>query len=339
MPHLLRDTATVTESPCAAVVVSTYNRAHLLPRLVDAIARQTGVGPFELVIVNDGSTDDTDAVLDELARRGSAAVHVVRSPSNRGPAHGRNLGWRAAGAPLIVFTDDDCVPEPEWLAALVDGLGTADVVQGPTLPDPIQAAGRGPFARLMWVERWSDQFETCNVGYRRAVLEQLDGFDESFRRPFGEDVDLGWRAIDLGVSTRWVDAAVVRHDVVHSGRLRDFIDTVKDTRRKVFTALMVRRHPGIRRRLLFARIFYRDSHVVTIVALIGFALLALRPGQASRWWALLLLLPYVMFRAFLRPSIARRRHLPIVIPMEFVVDAAEVGVMLVSSARFRRLVL
>lgn len=330
----------MTAVPVVSVVVSTYNRSHLLARLTESVAAQRGVGPFELVIVDDCSTDDTDAVLTELAEKSSIPVRALRTPRNGGPARGRNLGWRSAAAPLIAFTDDDCTPEPDWLANLVAELGRAEVVQGKTLPNEAQAAGRGPFARVVWIESWSDQFETCNMGYRRDVLERLGGFDESFTRPFGEDVDLGWRAVEAGASTAWSDGAVVRHDVEHNGRLRDFADTVKDTRRKVYAVLMVKRHPRLRDRLLFRRVFYRDSHPPAIAALGGVALLLTRPRSArTTALALLCCLPYVAFRAFVKPSIAQRRNYPVVIPMQLAVDAAEVAVMVVGSVRFRCVVL
>src|SRR5205085_6868290 len=91
----------------------------------------------------------------------------------------RNAGWRAARAPIVAFTDDDCVPQPGWLAALASGMTDADVVQGRTVLD--EAQRRGPFSPHVEVGGPSWIFQTCNIAYRRSILEAIGGFDERFR--------------------------------------------------------------------------------------------------------------------------------------------------------------
>src|SRR5204862_3330935 len=142
--------------------------------------------------------------------------------------------------------DDDCIPDPNWVTAMVGALQHVDVVQGATMPDPVRFAGSGPFARRMCIEKWSGHFETCNVGYRRAVIERLDGFDEQFRRPWCEDVDLGYRAVEAGADTAFVGEALVIHDVEHTTTLADYRNLLRDRLRKVFTPRLTRLHPRYR---------------------------------------------------------------------------------------------
>jgi GT2 family glycosyltransferase len=327
-------------TPRVSVVVSTYNRADSLPQLIAALENQEGVQPFEAVIVDDCSTDRTPEALRELVQRTRFPLRVLQTSVNSGPATGRNLGWRAARAPLIAFTDDDCRPDPAWLVRLIAALERADVVQGQTRVDPVELGGVGPFARVQVIEEWSGLFECCNVGYRREVLERIGGFDESFPRPFGEDVDLGWRAVELGASVAWAPEVLVVHDVETSGnRLRDWALWMKDIRRRVYAALMVKKHPGLRTQL-HRRWFYKPHHPRTLAALVGLGIIATGPSGRLRWLAAAAsIAPWLHYRAVVDPRPARRRNYPVVLPLTFIGDAADVGVMLVGSIRFRTILL
>ena len=138
------------------------------------------------------------------------------SPEPRGPAAARNTGWRAARAPLVAFTDDDCVPTPQWLQAGLEAGRPDTIVQGVTQPDPYQPSGL--LTRTVQVDSLGPQYETCNIFYPRQALESLDGFDEGYGlTPGGEDTDLAWRAIEAGLSTALAPEALVHHAVERLG--------------------------------------------------------------------------------------------------------------------------
>jgi glycosyltransferase involved in cell wall biosynthesis len=324
----------VEDRPIVSVVVPTFNRAELLPRLAGALGEQRGIDAYELVFVDDASTDDTREVLDRLAATSPVTFHVLRTESsNGGPARPRNVGWRAARAPLVAFIDDDCVPRPDWLAELVAAADGADVIQGITDADPEQAPGSGPFARFIVVDKFSWKFETSNIAYRRTLLERLDGFDEQFPAPFGEDIDLGWRALAMGARMTWIQDAVVLHRVEKSGsRLRDWINWIRYAKRCELAALTVRKHPGLRRHM-FGRYFYKPYHFLAVLA--GLALAA---APRSRSAAVLLALPWVYYRTVVLPRPAPRKWLWAVLPMGFVVDAAEVVATVRGAAKYRTLI-
>src|SRR5436305_877860 len=148
----------------------------------------------------------------------TTGARAARHPAFRlGPSGARNAGWRAARAPLIAFTDDDCVPSPGWLAALVAAAGPDTVVQGPVQPIPSERRRLGPFSRSLWVDRLGPWYQAANVLYPRELLERLGGFDsETF--PFaGEDCDLAWRALEDGAEAVWAPDARVHHAVNELG--------------------------------------------------------------------------------------------------------------------------
>jgi GT2 family glycosyltransferase len=204
-----------------SVVVSTYNRPARLALLLDGLRAQTlARDAFEVVIVDNGSEPPTAAVLAAERRRGELPLRTVRNERTLGPAGGRNTGWRAAHGEVIAFTDDDCRPDPEWLAS---GLAVCDehrgaIVQGPTRPNPAERADEGLLSHTISIERLGPLYETCNVFYPRELLEALGGFDERFGvRPGGEDTDLAWRAIGSGAATEFAPRALVLHAVERIG--------------------------------------------------------------------------------------------------------------------------
>lgn len=238
--------------PRVCVVVSAYNRSGLLATLVAALQAQT-MEDFEAVLVDNGSTDDTGARLRALTA-GDPRFRVLTVEDNRGPARARNVGWRSTASPLVAFTDDDCAPDPDWLAALVEAAAGADIVQGRTIP----AGDReGWFDRSQTIEDWSGRFETCNLLVPRAILDRLDGFSERFRIAMGEDTDLGLRAVAIGATTTFASDALVRHHVWPSG-FREFL---RQRRRYAEHVELMTAQPAARHLLRWG-VVVRDVHLL-----------------------------------------------------------------------------
>ena len=324
-----------------SVVVPTRDRGRLLPRLVRCLEQQVDAPAFELIVVDDGSTDDTRAVLERLAASAAIRLRVASMPRPSGAAAARNVGWRLAEAPLVAFTDDDCRPEPAWLAAITRAAATADIVQGVTTFDPEEAAGRGAFSQVVHVPAWSGQFETSNVAYATDVLHSLGGFDEHFGGDsFGEDVDLGWRALERGVRTAFAADAVVVHDVKRGPWLAEARQCVRGARRWRHLGRLLRDHPGYRQVRLDPAPFLNAAHPPTWMAIAGLALVAARPGRRRNWWiAGASLLPWVRHRSAVEPRPGDRRHLPVTLPVALIVDVTRVLTVAGSALRYRTLVL
>lgn len=255
--------------PEIGVVVATRNRADRLAGLLRSLAEQT-LAPdrFEVIVVDDGSTDATGQVLDRASLSNHPRIVALRAPGD-GPACARNAGWRAARAPLIAFTDDDCEATPDWLeqsvAAAAERPGA--IVQGPTTPIPREIERAGPFTRTNVITEPGPSFETCNIVYPRALLERLNGFDERFPEALGEDTDLGWRARELGAQLHWCERARVHHAVEDVGPV-GFLRSALMGRDAV---LAFRRHPGLRAELRW-RVFRNGRLPWLAAALVGISL-------------------------------------------------------------------
>jgi GT2 family glycosyltransferase len=232
---------------------------------------------------------------------------------------------------VVAFTDDDCCPEPEWLQA---GLAAMDanrpcIAVGRTGPGPSDDHLLGlPFTRVV---RNDDArfFATCNVFYARDDLEAVNGFDESFRTPAGEDTDLGLRIRALGRPALFVPDAAVHHPV----RPPSFRATLRETLRWTGIPRVFARHPSSREELLHHHVFWKRSHPPTIVAGLGLVLL-----PRTRL-AVLLLVPWLYHRLRTSPACPGPRRRFLALPGTFVIDLLEVAVMLRGSIRERTLVL
>jgi GT2 family glycosyltransferase len=311
--------------PAVSVVVATRDRPERLASLLASLRGQTLAEGFEVVVVDDGSDARTAAVLDR--EREGLALTALRG-EGEGPARARNLGWRAAAAPWIAFTDDDCEAAPGWLEA---GLAAARanpgaIVQGPTTPIPRELGRLGPFARTREIVAPGPWFETCNIFYEAELLTRLGGFDSEFAEALGEDTDLGWRATAVGAGLVWAPHAKVHHAVDELGP----VGTVRAALRGSDSVLAFRRHPGLRARALRWGVVRNPSLPRLGLGLAGLALARRRRAGA------LLALPYCADLAL------RCRHLgagPLEAPVYVAADLAAAYASLRGSIRHGRLVL
>jgi glycosyltransferase involved in cell wall biosynthesis len=275
-------------SPEVSVVTATHNRAERLGLLIDALRRQSlPASRFEVIIVDDGSSDGTAALLEREQARNGLALRSIAIETAGGPAAARNRGWQAASAPLVAFTDDDCVPTTDWLATML-AVATADaagdvIVQGRTLPRPEEMGDMSPFARTLLVTGPSPHFETCNIAYPRALLERIGGFNERYPAPAGEDTDLGSRAIAADASLRFAPEALVHHAV----HVRGPLAAMGDVKRAMEDVQAYKLHPELRQHLP-QRVFYRRTHPLFLQAALA-VLLARRTPLA-----LAFALPYAL---------------------------------------------
>ncbi len=229
-------------TPRISVVVCTHNGERVLPGVLAKLALQSlPASEFEVIVVDDGSTDRTAELAD------AAGARLVRLEENAGLAAARNAGVSAARAPLVAFTDDDCEPDEGWLSTLLDAFSDPEVdgIGGQVIPysknprlrrylelrNPLTPLsgnllrsqslafrlafylrgtllgdhGLAPGSRLYSVVG-------ANMAFRKALLVELDGFDEAFRFG-GEEEDLCRRAHRraAGVEIRYEPKASVVH--------------------------------------------------------------------------------------------------------------------------------
>lgn len=212
-------------TPTVSVVVCTYNRAATLRLALESLARQRlSGGTFEVVVVDDGSTDPTPGVVGDRVLAAPHPLRYVRTPEGaRGVAKARNLGVATAAAPWIAFFDDDQIAESDWLDRLLAAQRAtgAVCVGGPIVADlPPNAPPRlGPVCLGLLGEHHYDgpprPFEgrdlpsTGNLLIARGVVLAAGGFDCG--KSGGEDTHLLLRVRALGHAIFSAPGALVHH--------------------------------------------------------------------------------------------------------------------------------
>jgi glycosyltransferase involved in cell wall biosynthesis len=228
--------------PRLSVVVPTFHRPELLMSCLRALMAQD-IGPhaFEVVVVDDGHDDLVRALVDALAQEpGAPALRYLRPTLGRGPAVARNLGWRAAGGAIVAFTDDDTLPQRNWLSA-----GEAALCSGPwvalggrvVVPLPAGVAPTDHQKMTLGLER--TEFVTANCFVRRQALHQVQGFDERFTRAWREDTDLQFCLQDVAGPVGRCEEAVV----LHPARTERWGVSLRQQKNAYFEALLFAKHP------------------------------------------------------------------------------------------------
>jgi glycosyltransferase involved in cell wall biosynthesis len=197
--------------PRISVVVCTYNGSRTITDCLEGLLRLEYPN-FEVVVVDDGSTDDTAAIVSAYGFR------LIRTP-NRGLSSARNTGMAAATGEIVAYIDDDAYPDPHWLTYLAHAFTTTEhaAVGGPNIPPPddgpiatcVAHAPGGP-AHVLLSDTVAEHIPGCNMAFRRECLEAIGGFDVQFRTA-GDDVDVCWRLQQRGWTLGFHAAAMVWH--------------------------------------------------------------------------------------------------------------------------------
>ncbi len=268
-----------------SVVIPAYNAARTIGEAVAHSLSQTkGSLQVELIVVDDGSTDDTAAVAE------SAGATVIRQ-RNAGPAAARNRGWKSATGTFICFTDSDCIPAADWLENLLDGFTDSQVGA---------VAGSYEIANpSSWLARWVHQeimerhkrmpsfiraFGSYNVAIPRHVLQATGGFDPVYRRASGEDNDLSYRIIKKGWRIAFRPQAKVAH--FHPEKLWRYF--MEQYRHGFWRAKLYKAHPDMTGGDDYTRVRDRIEPIL-VLGILGFALLAVL-GITRLMWPLFFLL-------------------------------------------------
>ncbi|MFQ5665353.1 MAG: glycosyltransferase [Candidatus Binatia bacterium] len=205
LPPPLRRVARVS------VVICAYNAERTIDACLASL-RALRHPDYEVIVVNDGSTDRTL----EIAQR-YREVRIFSQP-NKGLGAARNVGIANATGEIVAFTDADCVVDPDWLTYLAYKFTQGYIAAGgPNLPPPeasrtaacVAASPGGP-THVLLDEEVAEHIPGCNMAFLKTALDEIGGFDPTYRTA-GDDVDLCWRLQNLDHAIGFSPAAMVWH--------------------------------------------------------------------------------------------------------------------------------
>jgi len=327
-----------------SVIVPARDAGPTLARTLAALTGQELDQRFEVIVVDDGSRDDTAAIVSGFA----PAVTLVANERSQGPGAARNRGAAVAHGPVLAFTDADCFPAPGWLAHGLRALREADLVQGRVAPDP--SVARTPFDRTLWVEDHGGFYQTANLFVRRETFDAVGGFRDwalerphrrlatpdrrrarGARTPIGEDTLFAWSARRLGARSAFAADALVHHAVVPGTVSDDMADRWHWARDMAGLVALV---PELRECQLHRRVFFNAWTAQFDLAAAGLlaAALARRPAP------LLAGLPYGLRLAREARRYDRYRALRFMVGMP-AVEAVTLAGLITGSVAWRSLVL
>jgi GT2 family glycosyltransferase len=260
-----------------SVIIPVYNGGQTLPACLEALRHQTHPAD-EVFVVDDGSTDDTVALAE------GAGVTVL-SQAQAGPGAARNRGARAAGGDILLFTDADCAPVPDWIERMLAPFADPSVAGAKGEYRTRQRELVARFVQQEYQDRYDrmsrqpqiDFVDTYSAAYRRHLFIAAGGFDTSFPTASVEDQELSFRLARQGHRLVYVPGAIVTHQ--HDSSLGEY------ARRKYgigfWKVLVTGRYPDK---------LVRDSHTPQVLKLqMGLAALGgllLLSGAGTRAWAL-----------------------------------------------------
>lgn len=298
-----------------SVVIPVYNGAGEIGRALLALERQTAsLSSFEVIVVDDGSSDGTPQTVEEWSRAHPALnLRLVRQ-TNAGPASARNYGARIARSDLLLFTDADCIPQPGWVQAFVAAFERANppaACMGSYRSRQMEPAAR--FSQLEFEERYAlmekrggdiDMVATYSAAYRRPIFLESGGFDERFPKANNEDAEFSYRLSLAGHSMRFVRAAQVEHE--HDATWASYFRTKMG--RGFWRTIVYRRYPEKAVSDTYTPNLLKAQLPLSALALLGGMLSIL----ARRWRWLALVLPYLASTGPM--TLFAAQHAPDVVP-------------------------
>ena len=197
----------------ASIIIPTFNGSSRITNCLNALAPQIVERDIEILVVDDGSTDKTAEVVASYP-----GVRLIRQ-KNAGPAAARNRGAREARGKILLFTDDDCVPMPNWLDAMFGCFRDSEVVGAKGIYRTRQRSIAARFVQMEYEDKYRlmanlptiDFIDTYSAGFIRDRFQEMEGYDTSFPVACAEDIELSYRMSALGWKMKFAPQAIVYH--------------------------------------------------------------------------------------------------------------------------------
>lgn len=292
----------MTDTPFVSVVVPAYNAQPTIRHTIQSLVSQTYPGEYEIIVVDDGSTDRTSEIV-----RSFSEVKYIRQP-NAGPAAARNRGAADSKGEVILFTDSDCAAHKDWIERIVGGFSSDEIAAvcgsyGIANPENILAGcihDEIIFRHRRIMSCYPQAFGSYNVGIRRSVFWRVGGFDESYRRASGEDNDLSYKILKTGGRIFFAKNALVDH--YHTTQLEKYLR--EQFSHGFWRVRIYWRHPDMVKGDGYT--FWKDMVEVPLVGLTCLAVLFSMTGFLRPYYSILfIVLPFWFLEIYFATVICR----------------------------------
>lgn len=269
-----------------SVVIPTYKRPFLLKKCLDALLQQQTNISFEVIVTSDGQDEETNDLMNQFFSLNSHFRFGFLEKKS-GPAAARNKGWKEAHGELILFTDDDTQPLPDWIdnfwkAYLVNNK--KDIAFTGSVKVPVSKKPTDYEKNTAGLE--TAEFVTANCACTQSVLQQINGFDENFGMAWREDSELQFKLMKENIPIVKVGDAVVMHPV----RKAAWGVSLKEQKKSMFNALLYKKHPRLFRTNISASPVWNYYRIIVLFLLAVFFFFFKKPFPAFAFTCIWLLL-------------------------------------------------
>ncbi|MGB9716429.1 MAG: glycosyltransferase [Thermodesulfovibrionales bacterium] len=289
-----------------SIIIPTFNSSKELTKCLESLKNQTFNNKnYEVIIIDDGSNDDTKDVVAEYPVK-----YIYQK--NRGPAAARNNGVTHAQGNIVLFTDADCEPQPNWIEEMIKPFNDPQVIG---VKGAYKSKQKELIARFVQIEyehkyermkkfKYIDFIDTYSAGYRKDVFMKYNGFDERYPRASVEDQEFSFRLSQDGHKMVFNPDAVVFHK--HSASLMGYLK--KKYKIAFWKAFLLKRHPGKIKTDTHTPQSLKIQMLLSLLSLTGIA----GPVYQQMYYAsafslfifLLTCIPFVLFALKRDPSVA-----------------------------------
>jgi glycosyltransferase involved in cell wall biosynthesis len=225
-----------------SVVIPTFNRAESLSKTLDSMCNQTYPNDkYEIIVCDDSTTDETENVVKKYIQNYNNNIRYIKANSKtKGPANARNKGILAAFAPIVGFTDDDCIVTTNWIEEAKKKFDENENkicgLYGTVITTGNCKDKNFTISRYVCVQEDNGSYVTPNVFYRKDILIKVGSFDVTQR--YLEDIELGWRVEKEG-KIMFAPSVVVKHQILCL-TLKEYISRLRVIQ---YWVMMYSKHP------------------------------------------------------------------------------------------------
>jgi cellulose synthase/poly-beta-1,6-N-acetylglucosamine synthase-like glycosyltransferase len=207
-----------------SIIIPAYNAEKTIKQCLESIMNQDYADDYEVIVVDDGSTDSTPRIVSEFSK-----VRLIRQ-KNAGPAFARNKGALGAKGEIILFTDSDCIPGPSWISEMLKPFSENNEVVG--VKGSYKTRQKEIIARFVQLEYedkynymlksdYIDFIDTYSAGFKKTVFIEMNGYNTEFPVACAEDIELSYRISSRGYKMVFNPNTIVYH--THPSRLPDYL--------------------------------------------------------------------------------------------------------------------
>lgn len=223
--------------PFVSVVIPTYNRVELLRNCLLSFADQTyPKDKFEIIVINDGSTDNTEEMVTDLMSKFQCKLKYIKQ-HNQGVTRARNRGIIESEGIYIGFTSDDIIADPYWIEAAIDCFSDNDVVGVEGIIVPTVDSKITPFTHYT-ISLKPRRFLAANIFFKKSILDEVQRFDERFNIHVREDTDIALTVLERGYEIIFSEKVIIKHPAYMSKHWKLF----KEAKNGFIEPLLYKKH-------------------------------------------------------------------------------------------------